>query len=169
MSIEAIVLTAILVPTIVGAIGFRIHFRHASTLGDAVVTPPVFAVCGTLVGISIGMIWFQLGPNSGRVPLETSCPIAFLGASVGALTGVWARHIYQRLQRGKTIAILLVVTLLAGSIGAPSGWIIGDLTPKEDAHEQLRTSWMVGGLVIGSGIGFLLGLSELVLRRKGLT
>jgi len=69
---DAVILTPILLATIAALIAIRLTFRNAATAPSALFTPAVFAVCGALIGISIGMICFA--DRDGRVRIEkVSC------------------------------------------------------------------------------------------------
>lgn len=179
MSIDTIqILTPILIVAIVALIVVRLTFSTAARVGDALVTPIVFVVIGALIGISSGMIW--LVDQDGRVTIDKGVLLVVCGAPLGLLAGVIAQRVYSRLHRSKATAFVLVVMLLSGSIGASLGWIMGGgsagsaagyETADEYKHdlEQWSTSGMMDGVLIGSGIGFLLGLSEVLLHRRRAT
>jgi len=164
----------ILIPVLSGAvaalIGIRLTFRRAATARDALLTPLVFAICGGLVGISSGMIW--VADREGRVTIEKGMAFLICGATAGAMVGGVARNYCLRMNRGKATISVLVVAILGGSIGAPLGWIEGDVESRmngEFEREQLSASRMMWGAVIGSCVGLLVGLSETLLRRRGVT
>ena len=167
MSIDDIwILTLSLGSAIGGVIAIHATFRHAGPTRDAVITPPVFAVVGGLIGISIGMIW--LSDTAGNVKLETGVPLLIGGLFFGAVAGAGLKAIYSRMGRGKAVVFILVVTILAGRIGAPIGWVAGFIT-EFGYREQVSVSRMMWGAIIGAGVGFLLGLSEVLFRRRGAT
>jgi membrane protein CcdC involved in cytochrome C biogenesis len=172
--------TGILIPIGIAAIGaliaIRLTFRNAPSPRDALFTPPVFAACGALIGISIGMLW--AADREGRVVIEKGMLALVCGTSLGALAGVGAQTVYQRLNRGKAAVFVLVMMLVGGSIGAPIGWVVGSLTEPSAGQfdlagdfEHYRQRWwasrMMWGTAIGSGVGLLLGLPEVVFRRRG--
>jgi hypothetical protein len=165
---DVCILTPILLATIAALIVIRLTFRNAATARDALITPAVFAVCGALIGISIGMIW--LADREGRVTIEKGVLVLGCGASLGALAGVGAKKVYPRLKWGKAAGFVLVTMVLGGSIGAPIGWLAGNMGARKVYEiEELSTSRMMWGIAIGSGVGFLLGLSEVLFRRRGAT
>lgn len=175
---DVVILTLTVGPAICGVIAIRLLFRHSATTGTAVVTPQVFAIIGGLVGISFGMVFFA-DPN-GRVVIETGSFFLVGGICLGAWVGAVARKTYARMNRGRSAVFILVVTLLGGSIGAPIGWIVGDINAPRAvsydtiegyyrARDQISASRMMLGSAIGSGVGFLLGLTEIAFRRRGAT
>ena len=159
------ILTPILLATIAALVAIRLTFRNAANARAAMFSPAVFAICGALIGISIGMIW--LSDREGRVEIGYGFLMVFCGASLGFMLGAVAKNVYSKLNRGKATAFVLVTMLLGGSIGAPIGWLVGEI--KDGPFEEFRTSGMVRGTTIGSLVGLLLGLSEVLFRRRGTT
>lgn len=175
---DASVLIPTLFATIAALVVIRLTFRHAATARDALISPAVFAACGGLIGISVGMIWFS--NQDGRVVIEDGFRLLMCGSILGVVAGVGARRIYSRLKRGRSAAYILAMMLLVGSIGAPVGWIAGEATAPRagewtDAADYdydlklWRASRMRWGIAIGSGVGLLVGLSDVVFRRRGAT
>jgi hypothetical protein len=165
---DVCILTPILLAAITALIVIRQTFRSTSTARDAVVTPPGFAVIGGLAGISVGMIW--LSDDTGRVVIEKGVPALLCGIVVGTAVGFGAREVYSRLRQGKAFVYVLVVTLLGASIGAPVGWLAGSTRARNVyEHQQMSMSGMMWGIVIGSGVGFLVGLPEVLFRRSEAT
>lgn len=159
---------------IAALVAMRLTFRNAANVRDAVISPTVFAVCGALIAISIGMIW--LSDSDGRVTIDKGMVRVVLGTCLGAWVGAGARNIYLRVDRGKIAAFLLVTTILAGSIGTTIGWLFGEvggqngwIVRPNDSQEEYRMIGMTWGLAIGSGIGVVFGLSEVVFHRRGAT
>lgn len=168
---DAAILTFTVGPAIAGVIAIRLLFRHSATTGAAVVTPQVFAIIGGLVGMAVGMVLFHDRESElGRVDIAIGALALICGLIVGSLLGSGASRLYSRLNRGRTALFLLTVTFLGGSIGAPIGWLAGSLNPQTQAElEQLTTGRMMWGTAIGSGVGLILGLTEIVFRRRGAT
>ena len=175
---DACILTPILLTTIGALIAIRVTFRNAVTVRDAVFGPVVFGVCGALIGISIGMVWFA--DREGRVRIEEGLLLLLCGAGLGGLVGAAAKRVYPRLNRGKAAAFVLVVALLGGSIGAPIGWVVGSVdtagaseydtrSDSEQALKRWTRRQMMWGIGIGSGIGLLLGLATVMFQRRGAT
>jgi hypothetical protein len=161
------ILTPILLMALGALIVTRLTFRNAGPALGAIITPPVFAVIGGLVGISAGMIW--LSDSEGRVTIDKGILVLLCGSAAGAVIGVGARVVYCKLRRGKTVAIVLVVMLLGACIGAPIGWLVVDISTKGAHDGRICLSGMARGVAIGSAIGLLLGLPEVLFRRGGVT
>lgn len=164
---DAVILTLSFGTAIGAVIAVHVTFRRAAGARDAVMTPTIFAVGDGLIGIAIGMIWRSNG--DGRVTLEDGFPLLLGGLFVGGIAGTGVREWYLKSGRGKAHAFVLVVTLLAASIGAPIGWIVGPFGTGFGYSEQASSSGMMWGAVIGAGMGFLLGLSEVLFRGRGAT
>ena len=155
------ILVLSLIGMIAALVAIRLTFRNAASVRDAVMSPAVFAVCGALIGISVGMIW--LSDREGRVTIDKGMLLLFCGASLGALVGAGARNVYPRLNRSKTATLVIVMMLLGASVGSPLGWIVGSM---DEMHDQgIRIHKMLLGLAIGSSIGLSLGLFEVSFRR----
>lgn len=177
MSIDPI-LALTLLAAIAALFAIRLTFRNAATARDALFTPTVFAICGGLIGIAVGMIW--LADREGRVTIDKGAMLLTGGICLGSLAGAGARNVYSRLNRGKAAAFVLMMMLLGGSIGAPIGWLAGAggaggasnyelKSDYEHALKELSRQRMLWGILFGSGIGLFLGFTELLFRRRGAT
>ena len=152
-----------LIGMFVALVVIHLTFRNALNAREALFTPAVFAACGALTGISIGMI--GLSDREGRVTIDKGILLVVCGTILGALAGAGAKQVYSRLNRGRVFAFVLMMTLIGGSIGSPLGWIKGSL---DDMHEDgIRSHAMLLGVAAGSGIGLILGLFEVILHRRG--
>ena len=165
MSTDTIeILTPILLGAIAVVVAVRWTFRNASTAHDALISPPVFAICGSSIGISFGMVWFA--DQEGRVVIEKGMLGLVGGGFLGMMAGAAAKDRYARLKRGKAAAFVLTMVLLGGSIGAPIGWLVGNVTAIGIDREQVSIDRMMRGIAIGSGVGLLLAMSDLVFRMR---
>lgn len=163
------ILVIFLVGAIVVAILMHLHFRNATDVRVAVVSPPVFAVIGTLVGISAGMMWLWVGTKpawDGRIFIEQGVAHALAGAAVGAIVGTAAKGIFERWSRTRAVGFALTLVLLGTSIGAPIGWLYGDIRRhrlEDDATVeavQSTQSGMLWGAAVGCLVGLTVGLLE---------
>jgi outer membrane lipoprotein SlyB len=145
---------------VVAVVAIRQQFRSARNAREALVSPEVFAIAGALLGISAGMVWF-VDRSYRRINIEQGSMHALLGAVVGGLVGVGVEAGYSRLRRAKIIVAVLTLMLLAGSIGAPIGWLYGDIAanPPVEVDQSARRG-MMWGAVIGCFVGLALGLLE---------
>jgi ABC-type xylose transport system permease subunit len=161
---------------IMALIAVRLTFRYSPNPRAALFSPTVFAACGELIGISSGMIWWS--DKTGRVDIDKGMTVVACGGFLGAMIGAIAMIHYPSMKQGKTTVFLLMMMFLGGCIGAPIGWlaghepVAGDFETNADfelATARLTSSRMIWGTAIGSGIGLLVGLSEVLFRRRGVT
>jgi hypothetical protein len=140
------------------------HFEEAPDVRTAVVGPPVFAVIGALLGISMGMMWLWGDAATswqGRISIGQGVAHALAGAAIGGVVGIGAKAIFARFSRTRVIGVVLTLMLLAASIGAPAGWLYGDVSVRNAGEaEQLTRSGMMWGSGIGCFVGFAIGLFE---------
>jgi hypothetical protein len=151
------------------AIVMHLHFKNAPNVRVALVSPPVFAIAGCLIGISVGMMWLWDDTTTtwtGRIHIEQGVVHALAGAAVGGLVGMGVKAIFARLPKTRIVAAVLTLMILAASIGAPIGWLYGDVLRHRAADDatveavQSTRSGMIWGSAIGCVVGLVLGLSE---------
>jgi hypothetical protein len=154
------ILVAFLIGAVVLAVLMHLHFKHASDAWIALVSPQVFAIAGALIGIAVGMVWFP--DTRDRIYLENGMLHAVLGAVVGALVGAGIKEVFARLTRARILIVVFSLSLLAGSIGAPIGWVYAIVaSPYPDHPGQLTTrAGILWGLILGCVVGLVLGLLE---------
>ena len=142
----------------------RMSFKHADSPRTALVSPTVFALCGGLIGITVGMLSSE--DKEGRVPLERGAPFLFCGAGLGAAIGIAAMRGYKRFSRVRSVVFVLTMVFLTGSIGGPAAWVVG-LFVTTDSLEFVETNGtrMSWGIAIASSVGFAIGISHVFLRR----
>jgi hypothetical protein len=161
------ILLAFLLGAVIIAILMHLHFRNAPDVRAALVSPPVFALGGCLIGISLGMAWLSSNAEpmwNGRIHLEQGVIHALFGSVVGAFVGLGASAIFARMERTRIIAVVFTLILLGGSIGAPIGWLYGDVFRNgpeyADEAAKLTRRGMLWGIGIGSSAGVILGLLD---------
>jgi hypothetical protein len=151
------ILVSFLVGAVVIVILMHLHFRNAPDMRVAVVSPPVFAVIGALLGISVGMIWFLDGERT--VFIEYGVMRALAGAALGGFVGVGAKAAFAMLGRAKIVAVVLTLMLVGASIGSPLGWCYGAVVDPAEVR-GLTQKGMIWGAAIGCLVGLVLGLFE---------
>ncbi len=162
---------------VVSAILMRLHFRNAPDVRSALIGPPVFAVIGALIGISAGMMWLWVGAEGGggwegRIHLEQGVANVVVGTAVGGVMGIGALAIGTRYPRTRVVVVVLTLMLLTTSMGAPIGWLYGDLRrhrmADDPATEAVRSTQngMMWGSAIGCAVGLSIGLLEAVFGKQ---
>ena len=146
-----------MVGAVVIVILMHLHFRNAPDMRVAVVSPPVFAVIGALLGISVGMIWFLDGERT--IFIEYGVMRALVGAAVGGFVGVGAKAAFAMLGRAKIVAVVLTLMLVGASIGSPLGWCYGAVVDPTEVR-GLTQKGMIWGAAVGCLVGLVLGLFE---------
>jgi hypothetical protein len=146
---------------VIVAVAMHQHFSQAADVREALVDPKVFAIVGALVGISVGMVWF-VDERYRRIYIEQGILHVLAGVAVGGLLGVGVKAGFSRLRRTRIVVVVLTLMLLGGSIGAPIGWLYGDISVNASvmAEENARLG-MMWGAVIGCSVGLALGVLEL--------
>lgn len=162
------ILLSFLFGAVVIAILMHLHFKNAPDVRVALVSPPVYAVIGCLIGISVGMMLLWVNPMpawEGRIFIEQGVASALIGAGCGGVAGIGPRALYQRNVRARIILVMLTVMLLGASVGVPIGWLYGDVSRPRGAFadEAVPSTQrgMMWGTAIGCSVGFALGLLEL--------
>jgi hypothetical protein len=127
---------------------------------DSIVGPVAYSLIGAGVGISIGMLFFSQGSSErGRIGFESSVPLAMGGACIGGAIGLSIAAAYRRFEHGRPIIQVLTTTLLWVAIGAPMGWLAGDIRSTNIVnHSQLTRLGMLYGAVSSAAVGLLSGL-----------
>jgi hypothetical protein len=163
------ILLAFLFGAVVIALLMHLHFKDVPDVRGAVVGPSVFAVIGALIGISVGMMWLWVETEKaweGRIYIDRGVLNAFVGGAVGAIVGTGAKVIFDRFPRTRAVGVVFTLMLLAASIGAPTGWLYGEVFRHRKADgavvEAVRStqSGMMWGSAFGCAVGFALGLFE---------
>ncbi|HSQ54183.1 MAG TPA: hypothetical protein VLM40_00435 [Gemmata sp.] len=146
------------------AIAMHFHFKNASDMRAALVSPQVYAVIGALLGISMGMIWFWGNDSAawnGQIHLEQGALHAAVGAIGGGLAGMSARAIFANFPRMRVISFILTLVLLGASIGTPIGGIYGNIAGQQAVDTARMTlNGMIWGGVAGCAVGMVLGLLQ---------
>jgi hypothetical protein len=161
---------AILIPVLIaaatGVAAVRFTFRFSSSARAALFSPVVFAVCGALIGISLGMLF--LSDEEQRVDIGQGMLMVLGGSLAGAAIGALATELHPRMQRGQAAASVFMLMVLGGCVAAPIGWIsgsVGDRTLYElKKQSEERMGW---GFITGMAIGGLSALPEILVRRRG--
>jgi len=84
-----------------------------------------FAIVGAACGVAVGMLT-RYHPQSDRVYLHDSVPLALTGLLLGVIVGCWVSVQYHEHAAIRTWVEFLALALLFGSTGAVFGWVLGD-------------------------------------------
>lgn len=129
-------------------------------------TPPqdnwlwlLIILIGAAIGISFGMMFFEDDMQRGRVDLHVGGRALIVGALVGWLIGNPVELLSQRSSRFASIARVIAVALLLGSISAPIGRLYVNLTaPNIDEYQRFAPLGMASGAIFGTVVGLVIGL-----------
>ncbi len=119
----------------------------------------LFLLIGAAIGISVGMMFFEDQSERGRVHLEVGGTAMTLGAFVGWFIGIPVELLSRWSFRFASIARVIAVALLLGSISAPIGRLYVNLTaPNIDEYQRFAPLGMASGAIFGTVVGLVIGL-----------
>lgn len=128
---------------------------------EILLVPVTFTVSGMAAGLCWAML-YRHTEERAQVHLWDSMPAVILGCLLGRVIGEIVLLLGRKKPQLSFGLTVLSGALLAGSVAAVFGWIIGD-----NMRGRPGTAGMAWGAATGCVIGALLGLVQAIADRRG--